>query len=70
MEQQTSFKGGGDGRDGNGANIFASIFNFWNHNHVSTFSIYLPVHSYSWVRLFCCFIGSCSKCTVASWHHH
>ena len=38
-EQKTSFKGGGDVRDGNGANMFAYIFN-WCNTNLSPLSTY------------------------------
>ena len=45
-EQKLKFKGGGDGRDGNGANIFASIFHFWCYNPVAILSLGLLAHAY------------------------
>ena len=40
------FKGYGDGRDGNGAKIFASLFNLWFYKPVSAFSIFLLAYAY------------------------
>ena len=56
-----SFKGGGDGMDGNGAKMFASIFHGWSHNHVVNFSICLRVHAHIRVRFFVVFVGSRSN---------
>ena len=38
-EQQFSLKGGGDGRGGNGAKVFASLFHFWCYNYFTIFSL-------------------------------
>ena len=40
------FKGDGDGRYGNGANVFAYLLNFWCYKHVVTFSLCLLSNDY------------------------
>ena len=46
FEQKIRFKGDGDGRDGNDAKVFASLFHCWYYNHVAIFSLCLLNHVY------------------------
>ena len=45
-EQKISLKGDGDGRDGNGAKVFASLFHYWYYYPVANFSLCLLSHAY------------------------
>ena len=45
-EQKISFKGDGNGRDGIGAKVFASLFHFWYYNPVAVLSLCLLDHAY------------------------
>ena len=45
-EQRISFEGDGDGRDDNGAKVFASLFHCWCFNPVATFSLCLLARAY------------------------
>ena len=45
-EQQISFEGDGDRRDGNGAKYLAYILQFWYYNHVAKLSLWLLAHAY------------------------
>ena len=45
-EHKISFKADGDGRDGNGAKMFTSIFNCWCYNPDANFFLCLLYHAY------------------------
>ena len=53
----------GDGIYGNGAKVFASLFHFWHHNPVTTFSLCLFAHAYH-VELHLRFSSSLYKTVV------
>ena len=40
------FKGDGDGKDGNGAKVFAYLFHLWYYNPVAIFSLCLLDRAY------------------------
>ena len=45
-ENKISFKGDGDGRDGNGAKVFAYLFHCWYYNPVTIFSKWILYYAY------------------------
>ena len=45
-EQKISLKGDGNGRDGNGAKFFASLFQCWHYNPVAILSLCILAHAY------------------------
>ena len=45
-EHKTSFKGNGDGNDGNGAKVFAYFFHCQCYKPVATFTLYFLAHAY------------------------